>query len=35
MTLERLNQLLVEEGYIEIEPTPTAQDIINNYKGVE
>ena len=30
MKLENFEQLLVEEGILEIEPTPTAQDFIDN-----
>lgn len=33
MTLEKLNALLVEEGYVEYEPTPTAEEIINSLVG--
>ena len=29
MTIEKQNQMLVEEGFLTIEPIPTAQDIIN------
>jgi hypothetical protein len=35
MTYENLQKLLVEEGYLEIEPTPTAQDILNDLRGGE
>ena len=33
MTLEKLNSLLVEEGYVEYEPSPTAEEIINEMEG--
>jgi hypothetical protein len=33
MTLERLNQLLVEEGYVEYQAIPTAEDIIGELHG--
>lgn len=32
MTLEKLNQLLVSEGVLEIEKTPSAEDILEELK---
>lgn len=32
MTLEKLNQMLVETGVVDVEPELTAQDILNEIK---
>lgn len=33
MTLERLNELLIAEGYVEAQVVPTAEDILNELRG--
>lgn len=33
MTLERLNELLVAEGYVEAQVVPTAEEIIQELHG--
>lgn len=33
MTIERLNELLIAEGYVDYSPVPTAEDILGELNG--